>query len=249
MAVRLIKTRLFFKFVKVTISGPAIGGQLTFLAPRVITHCRRVSAINYKIEETLPMSNGNMSPEDYLQLSSVYSLLSRLWLSEVDLQLLTALNEPDMRDAYVKMGGQLPEGISDDVVEELAVDYCQLLIGPKYHISPVQSVWQENKLQGSAASSMSRYFEAIPTFDSPSTIVDHVGVQLAFIAELFLQASASDNPEAHEEIASQFFVDHVAWTTPFFDKVEGQATTSFYKGLANISREFLAFEPEEEIAE
>ena len=77
---------------------------------------------------------------------------------------------------------------------------------------------------------MSRYFEAILTFDSP--IVDHVGVQLAFISELFLQASASDNLEAHEEIASQFFVDHVARTTPFFDKVEGQATISFCKGLA-----------------
>ena len=73
------------------------------------------------------MSNGNMSPEDYIQLSSVYSLLSRLWLSEVDLPLLTALNEPDMRDAYVKMGGQLPEGISDDVVEELA---CLLYTSP-----------------------------------------------------------------------------------------------------------------------
>lgn len=191
------------------------------------------------------MSNQNMSPEDYLQLSSVYSLLSRLWLREVDLPLLTALNEADMRDAYLNMGGKLPDGISENVVEDLAVDYCQLLVGPKYHISPVQSVWQENKLQGSAASSMSRYFEAIPNFESPSSIVDHVGVQLAFIAELFLQASLSENPDAYEEIASQFFVDHVAWTTPFFDKVQNQATTDFYKGLAHISREFLAFEPEE----
>jgi len=85
----------------------------------------------------------------------------------------------------------------------------------------------------------------LPTFDPPSTIVDHIGVQLAFIAELFMQASTADNPDAYEEIASHFFVDHVAWTTPFFEKIEGQATTGFYKGLANISREFLAFEPEE----
>ncbi len=191
------------------------------------------------------MSQQNMSPEDYLQLSSVYSLLSRLWLREVDLPLLTSLNEPDMREAYENMGGQLPDGISDKAVEELAVDYCQLLIGPKYHISPVQSIWAENKLQGSPASSMNRYFEALPSFDPPSTIVDHIGVQLAFIAELFLQASMADNPDAFEEIASHFFVDHVAWTTPFFEKIQAQATTDFYKGLADISSEFLAFEPDE----
>ncbi len=182
-----------------------------------------------------------MTPEDYLQLSSVYALLSRLWVKEVDLELLTALNEPDMRAAYKHMGGYLPQA-TEAVIEELAVDYCQLLVGPKNHVPPIQSIWEDKKFQGNATVSMGRYFEVLPTFDPPTAIVDHIGVQLAFVAELIIQASAAEEREAYDDIATRFYADHFAWTGPFFEQVIQKAETKFYKGLATISADFLAME-------
>ncbi len=187
------------------------------------------------------MTDDQMRPQDYMQLSSVYALLSSLWQAEVDLATLQGLNEPDMREAYEAMGGSLPQA-SEQVIEDLAVDYCQLLIGPKNQISPIQSVWEENKFQGQAAVSMNKYIEALPSFRTNSKVLDHIGVQLGFMAELFVQASASDHPEAFEEIATCFVADHFEWTKPFLQQVEARAQTDFYKGLASMSREFLAFE-------
>lgn len=191
-----------------------------------------------------PMTEDQMRTEDYLQLSSVYALLSRLWEREVDLELLQGLNEADLKEAYEAMGGYVPDA-NEEMVETLAVDYCQLLIGPKNQISPVQSVWEEDKFQGKAAVSMNKYFEALPSFPPPANVVDHIGVQLGYMAELFVQASAADNPEALEEIATHFIADHFAWTGPFLQQIESRAQTDFYQGLANMSREFLAFEFEE----
>lgn len=187
------------------------------------------------------MTEDQMRPQDFIQLSSVYALLSKLWQSEIDLPTLQALNEPDMRDAYESMGGFVPEA-NDQVIEELAVDYCQLLIGPQNPISPVQSVWEENKFEGRAAVSMRKYFETIPSFQTDEKVVDHIGVQLAFMAELFSQASTADHPETFENVAAHFVADHVAWSEEFFTRIEERAQTGFYKGLAKLSRDFLAFE-------
>lgn len=187
------------------------------------------------------MTEDRMRPQDFIQLSSVYALLSQLWQSEIDMPTLKALNEPDMRDAYESMGGILPEA-NDQVVEDLAVDYCQLLIGPQNAISPVQSVWEENKFEGRAAVSMRKYFETVPSFHTDENVVDHLGVQLAFMAELFVQASTAEHPETFEDIAAHFIADHIAWTNSFFERIEARAETGFYKGLAKLSRDFLAFE-------
>ena len=187
------------------------------------------------------MTEDRMRPQDYLQLSSVYALLSRLWQSEVDMPTLEALNESDMRSAYESMGGKVPEA-NEKSLEELAVDYCQLLIGPQNAISPVQSIWEENKFQGQASVSMKKYLDALPTFHTDEKVVDHIGVQLAFMAELFVQASTAEHPEAYEDIATGFIAEHIAWTEEFFERVEARAETDFYKGLARLSQDFLAFE-------
>lgn len=187
------------------------------------------------------LTEDEMRSEDYLQLSSVYALLSRLWLQEVDMPLLEALNEPDMREAYIHMGGELPRA-TEQAIEDLAVDYCQLLIGPQECISPVQSVWEEKQFQGKPVASMQRYLESLSGYTPQSNVLDHIGVQLGFMAELFIRASAAENADAYEELAASFCADHFAWPGHFFDQVEARAQTDFYRGLARMSREFLEFE-------
>lgn len=186
-----------------------------------------------------------MTSQDYLYLASVYALLSRLWIEEVDMHQLEELNEADLKSSFEAMGGSIPPA-NEASIEALAVDYCQLLVGPKDHVSPVQSVHESGKFHGPAAISMKRYFETLPTFNTTASIPDHIGVQLAFMTELFIQASGADHPEAYEDIASRFAIEHIAWSKKLFDQVESKAQTDFYRTLAGMSREFLNFESEEE---
>ena len=84
-----------------------------------------------------------LNPDDYLNLSAVYALLSQLWEHEVTLELLEQINEPQLKSSLTKLGAYVPEEVSQAVVDELAIDYCQLLVGPKNHIIRRQIGQQE----------------------------------------------------------------------------------------------------------
>ncbi len=189
--------------------------------------------------------NSELTFEDFSQLAGVYQLLGRLWLEELDLPLLTALTEDEMKDAIQQLGGTVPEQANEETVEELAVDYCQLLIGPGAHISPVQSVWENQKLQDEPASSMKQYLSYLPGFEPETNIADHIGVQLQFMGELFQRAADSEDRELVTEIAENFFETHLSWTAPFFAAVADKAQTEFYAGLANLTANFLNLKLEE----
>ncbi len=173
------------------------------------------------------------------QLAAVYGLLAHLWIKEVDQPMLDALNDPQLKSVFESLGGHVPTDNSPAVVEQLAVDYCQLLIGPKGHISPIQSIWEKGQFETASAASMQKYFELLPGYRPPTSIKDHIGNQFDFLGELFARAATGDHPETFTRIATLFFEEHMEWTHPFFDKVESQAETDFYRGLARLTRNFL----------
>ena len=183
--------------------------------------------------------------DDYQQLAGVYELLGRLWLEELDLGLLQALATEEMKMAIENLGGNVPDEIDDETVENLAVDYCQLLIGPKNHVSPLQSVWEKQLLQSEAASSMQKFVSYLPGFQPQGSMLDHIGVQLQFMGELFERAAAAKDHELVEKFAEDFFQKHLKWTAPFLAAVAEKAETDFYAGLANLTANFLNLEPSE----
>ena len=71
------------------------------------------------------------------EIAGVFALLARLWASETDAATLTSLARPPVADVWRSLGGEIPNRPTDDLLEELAVDYCQILIGPGDHASPV----------------------------------------------------------------------------------------------------------------
>ena len=106
--------------------------------------------------------------EHRFELTATLSLLSFLWSAELTRDSLAELTVSELAVPWRQLGGWLPESvdqITSELLEELAVDYCQLLIGPDGHASPTQSVWEEGQLQGSAADSMKRFFELLPAFN------------------------------------------------------------------------------------
>ena len=185
-----------------------------------------------------PLS-AQLSSAACLQLSRVYNLLSQLWSSEVTLEQLQTLNEPDLRGAIEHLGGSVPSEVSSETVETLAVDYCQLLIGPKDQLPPVESIWAGGQFQTTTASSVKQYYDLLPGFKPAATIPDHIGAQLEFMAHLFQNAAMNDNPEVYTETADRFFEKHLAWTSDFLRQAHEKAETDFYQGLARITQFFL----------
>lgn len=168
--------------------------------------------------------------ESTLELAVTCELLGRLWLQEVDLSSLEAIRTEPFRDTYEELGGFVPSDTSESTIETLAVEYCELLIGPKGHISPVESVWAEEQLQSQTASSMHRFFELVPSFELQSSFPDHIGVQLEFASQLL----RVDDESAHE-ILNHFVATHFSWMPKFLSKVTEQTNSEFYRGLANLT--------------
>ncbi len=136
-----------------------------------------------------------------LQLTAVCRFLSRMWLREIDPSIWSELQQPPVAAAFAELGGAVPADCEPSTLEILAVDYCQLLIGPKNQISPIQSVWIEGQFQGNPTASMQRYVELVPDYCPPAEILDHLGVQLDFIGSLI---GAVDAEQVHPAILRQF---------------------------------------------
>jgi TorA maturation chaperone TorD len=189
-------------------------------------------------------------------LSGTYRLLARLWLREADEMLLTALREPPMCDLFEQAGGLPPQA----EVDALAVDFCQLFVGPSGHLPPYQSVWQSGQFQSQAIHSMRDFADLVEyDFASPphATLPDHLGLQLDVmgsilervsnvLAEKFAieseQAASSDHLVAAVEVAQTFFQRHLTWPEPLLSAAAPRATTNFYRSAISLTREFLESE-------
>lgn len=173
-----------------------------------------------------------------VQLAGIVELLGRLWLREVTLDTLAAMGSDEFREPYQQLGGFVPELIVPNTVEELAVHYCELLVGPKGHISPVQSVWVDNQFQSETAASMNRFFDLIPGYLPASNLSDHIGVQLDYLSELL----SLPNESLANEIVAHFKTTHLRWTDAFLDQVIQRSDSigcEFYHGLAVVTRNLI----------
>ena len=180
----------------------------------------------------------HLPESDFTEASGVFALLAVLWAKEVDLKTLNLMSQQPFAKAWKQAGGKLPGKATAEWVESLAVDYCQLLIGPKNHASPVQSIWDQSRYEGDASASMSKYMELIDGFEPCVAIPDHVAVQLQYAGVLMGMADQSKR-KLIQGLATAFARDHLAWTADLFERIEAQAETDFYRGLASLSHRYL----------
>ena len=179
--------------------------------------------------------------------SGTYRLLARLWLREVDGELLRKLRSPPLCDSFVEAGGILPVDEDEDwTIEQLAVDYCRLFVGPTGHLPPCQSVWREGQFQGTTTASMERFVQVVHYNHSASTrgiMWDHLGVQLDVMGHILDQFANGQLKPDHQsllsELATAFFTRHLLWTTELLEAVAQKATTEFYRSTTRLTREFL----------
>lgn len=162
------------------------------------------------------------------------------------------LRDGEISESLNRAGICLPATTDSAVIEQLAVDFCQLFIGPSEHLPPYQSVWETGQLQGDTNTSMKRYGDAAnyPIEQmAQDKLYDHLGIQFDFMGQLLEQidengASQTSDVDAAAnsvilEFATSFFSAHLTWPHELVRQASEQAQTDFYSSLCKVTLEFL----------
>ncbi|MDH3975557.1 MAG: molecular chaperone TorD family protein [Deltaproteobacteria bacterium] len=192
--------------------------------------------------------------------SNMYSLLSRVFIREVDKPFLHLLKDEESAEAFRDSGFSFCDDFTnkknDDILDELAVEYAALfLISTGKELSPYESVQlsKEGQLCGEAASKSLAFYKS-EGFDLPlenNFFPDHFAVELEFMAHLCkkeTKARESNEEEIAESVRTrqvEFINAHLGrWYRNFLNTVEISTESPFYRGMSLLAREFLDSERE-----
>ena len=175
-------------------------------------------------------------------VATVYSLLARLWIREVDNPLLIGMSQEPLASALERVGLVFPT----ESVEQLATEYCALFIGPKNALLPMQSVWQKTQLESQSASSVASFAGLIGYALPAPALWDHLGVQLDLMSHFVLAThfheNTDDERDVAREVARSFFERHLNWVSPLLLATSKRARLPLYRALAEVTQQFLVME-------
>ncbi len=197
------------------------------------------------------------------QVGSVYGFLARIFAREVTSDFLEELRTLRFRGVLdgleVDLGDDFYSRPAHELLEELAVEYTSLFIGPGSFISPHESVHRVRedgdygKLWGADTVAVKKFIEAtgLSYQSSFGGMPDHIAAELEFVQKLeerLAQAQADNDMELAanlSRIKQRFLTEHLlAWAPPFLDKVAEKANVPFYREMAMLASQFIAGEQE-----
>lgn len=184
----------------------------------------------------------------FQQQATIYALLSRIFISELDFQTLAVLQEPDVLTVFEKLHDCFREYIEntswdDKHLEDLASDYCHLFILPQNSSLSLQaSHWVSNEESGGIVqieALMNRLDMDLLVLSQPVNQVpkDHLGVLLAFLSAVY----ASDSPDIQKlgpQLADQVFGP---WIKRFDDKLSTVTSNPIYLASSRLLLELLEY--------
>jgi TorA maturation chaperone TorD len=196
--------------------------------------------------------------------SDIYGLLATVYRQEVTSDFLGQIRAPQFLGALSVLG---VEGIDDliqkpgaELLEDLAVEYSYLFLGPSKHVSPHESVHHQRedgqwgKLWGASTVEVKKFIEAtgLSYSDDFKGLPDHISVEFEFMQQLTLREEQAwkdedtDKAVACRQVEKKFIEEHlIRWIPNFCDKVMREAELPFYRSLASLTRSFIEFEMEE----
>ncbi len=196
-----------------------------------------------------------------MERSNLYGFLAAIFRREPTAALLRQIRKRHFLESLSAAGVALdrdlferPEG---ELLEELAVEYTQLFIGPGNHVAPYASVhlggdgtslWGESTAWVKAFIA-SAGFEYRPDYHD---LPDHLGVELEFMQQVTArEARALDEADRDtvvhcRRIEDEFVGDHLAkWIPAFCKKVAARAELPFYREMAGLAESFMRSEVQE----
>lgn len=193
--------------------------------------------------------------------SNVYGLLAGVFRAEPSSELLAQLRTPEFSGALealgISLGGSFFVTSNDNLVEDLAVEFTRLFIGPGPHLSPNESVHieteskQEPGFWGPETVKVKKFMEAagLAIDDSFTGMPDHISAEFEFMQQLALkeaEAWAEPNQEFATnilKIEKRFLDEHLSqWIPRFCDKVIEMAEEPFYREFAEVTKGFIDFD-------
>ena len=192
---------------------------------------------------------------------NLYGFLAAVYRAEPTVELLRQVEEPSFREALVAVGISLDEYFlrtpEDGLLDDLAVEYTRLFLGPGKHVSPHGSVHmpgEDGRLWRNSTVAAKKFKQSLGVDFRPEShgLPDHISVELELMQKL-AQAEArawhtGDRAKAmsYRSIEKEFLDNHLSkWVPIFCDKLKMQATLSFYREMAKLLEGFIGIDKEE----
>lgn len=195
--------------------------------------------------------------------ANVYRLLADVYREEPSSSFLSKLAEPEISGALgalsLSLNSVLKEAPQNKLVEDLALEYTRLFIGPGSHISPNESMHTEarfgepNALWGEQTVAVKKFMAGagVEIADSFTGMPDHITAEFEFMQQLLLKEAESwvkDDAELGAnilKIENRFYEEHLSqWVCNFCDKVIEATTHVFYRQFLEVTKGFIEFEKE-----
>lgn len=189
--------------------------------------------------------------------SSVYRLLSRFYLKEVDLEFLTRLKGKEIIDSLNELGNDFGKILNskpeEKLLNELAEEYAAMFIVPG-GIPPYESVRLKGMLCQEPEWKTREFYKrcGLVVKEDCKIFSDHLGMELEFMDYLAdKEASAWENKDEKTAmewatLQKEFFSNHLdKWVFDFLNDMDKCAFHQFYKEAAKLTRSFLEIEKEE----
>ncbi len=194
--------------------------------------------------------------------STVYGLLAEVFRNEPGSALIEMIRAPAFLDALsevgVELNGNFVNGNVDELVEELAIEYTRLFLGPGHHISPHESVHHEltdgrkwGTLWGDSTAEVKEFIESsgLELRPDANLIPDHISVELEFMQLLTkhevetIRRGDKEAIQACHGMQRHFLEKHLSkWMPKFCGEVIERAENSFYRQIAEFAKSFVEFE-------
>ncbi len=198
------------------------------------------------------------------QRSNVYGFLATVFGHEVSSELLQQIKDPRFLGVLSDMGLELESDFfkkpEEELLEDLAVEYAGLFLGPGEHISPHESVHhqreddQSGQLWGKSTVEVKNFIESagLDYKEEYTGLPDHISVELEFMQQVILREEQALSEGDQEgvlyclKMEKKFIEEHlVRWIPAFCEKVVSLAELPFYREMAALTKDFIEFEKEE----
>ncbi len=186
--------------------------------------------------------------------SGLYGFLAEVFRAEPSRDLLHRIKDPGFAEVLEAAGAHLGEELArqpeEDLLEDLAVEYTRLFLGPGRHVRPYAATY----LDGAGASLCGpttvwvRGFMARAGFafaPGHRDLPDHVSLEMEFMARMAAREAeaveAGDASAARQSrrIQSEFLTHLGRWLPRFCGHAAEHAELSFYRELARLTGHFL----------
>jgi len=214
----------------------------------------------HALADDVNLTEKEISSAELESRQGLYRFFGRLLSREIDQQLLDELRTPAFAAAMTGLGIRLDELTHDDdsILEQLAIEFTRLFLGPGKHVSPHESVQigQNGILNDATTVQVSRFIEVAGyQFKTDSKrYPDHICSEFEFMEALISkQAEALADGDLEETETSQMLQDEfiqrhlVHWVPQFCDEIEQSAKLPLYKAVGRAVSAFIKMENEQSL--